>query len=175
MFDGSKLLLEENIEKTKSIVAAAHKKNISVEAEVGAVGKAGGQLDFTKPEVAFQFAEVTGCDSLAVAFGNLHGAQTGEEKLDFDALAAIGNAVSIPLVFHGASNLSDEDYHKAIKLGIAKVNIDTEIRQAFVGAIKKYLGDNPNDIDPRAILSYARTSAEEIVDRKIKVFSNPAS
>lgn len=171
MFDGSKLPIEDNITKTRSIVEAAHKKNIAVEAEVGAVGKEGGQLDYTDPAVASDFVKKTGCDSLAVAFGNLHGAQTGEEKLNFDVLEKISEKVSIPLVFHGASNLSDEDYRKVVELGVAKINIDTEIRQAFTAAIKKYLSDNPNDIDPRNVLSHARTSVEQIVDKKIKLFS----
>ncbi len=175
MFDGSKLSVEENIAQTKTIVEAARKKNISVEAEVGAVGAVGGELDFTDPGVAKKFVEETGCDSLAVAFGNLHGAQTGEEKLDFEVLENIAKEVSAPLVFHGASNLSDEDYRKAISLGVAKINLDTEIRQAFVGAMRKYLTDNPSDIDPRAVLAYARTSAEEVVDRRINVFNNPVS
>jgi len=175
MFDGSKLPIEENIEKTKALVEVAHKKDIAVEAEVGAVGKEGGRLDYTDPDTASRFVEQTKCDSLAVAFGNLHGQQTGEEKLNFDVLASISQKVSIPLVFHGASNLSDGDYKKAIELGVAKINIDTEIRQALTTGLKQYLSENPDDIDPRKSLSFARTLVEDVISNKIIIFSGTPS
>lgn len=171
MFDGSKLSLAENIQKTKSIVLLAHKAGVAVEAELGTVPTNSDERIVTGYKTdaneAAEFVEETGCDSLAVAFGNVHGEKTDSEKLDFSTLESIGEKVSIPLVFHGASNSTAGEFKTAISLGVAKINIDTELRQAFV----KSLQSKSKQKDPRAILGAARDNMESVVADCLREFS----
>jgi len=149
---------------------------------------------YTNPREAKEFIERTGCDSLAVAIGTSHGAYKfkGEAKLDFERLAEIRDAVGneFPLVLHGASSVPEEyvkicnDFGgqlpgakgvpeemltKATQLGVAKINIDTDLRLALTGAIRKCFAENPANFDPRNYLGPARTAVKELVKRKIKV------
>ncbi|MCP4178016.1 MAG: ketose 1,6-bisphosphate aldolase [bacterium] len=138
MFDGSRFSYEENISQTAEIVKLCHSLNVSVEGELGAVGgDEGGNLAgsadeklFTNPSQAYDFVKRTGIDALAVAIGNSHGKYRGEPKLDFKRLAQIKNKVQVPLVLHGGSGISEEDFRKAISLGIAKINFYTGMSQA---------------------------------------------
>ena len=150
---------------------------------------------FTNPAEAAEFVGRTGVDSLAVAIGTSHGAYKfkGEAKLDFDRLAEIRKAVgeSFPLVLHGASSVPEslvkvcndngaeipgakgvpeEMFAQATQLGVAKINVDTDLRLAFTGAIRKYFSENPSHFDPRQYLGPARAAVKEIVKHKIKVF-----
>ncbi|MFH0702179.1 MAG: class II fructose-1,6-bisphosphate aldolase [bacterium] len=149
---------------------------------------------YTNPKEAKEFIERTGCDSLAVAIGTSHGAYKfkGEAKLDFERLAAIKEAVgeNFPLVLHGSSSVPEylvkicndygakipgakgvpeEMFSKATQLGIAKINIDTDLRLAFTGGIRKHFAEKPSDFDPRQYLSPARAAIKELVKHKIKV------
>lgn len=150
---------------------------------------------YTNPKEALEFIEKTGVDSLAVAIGTSHGAYKfkGEAKLDFERLAEIQQAVGTdyPLVLHGASSVPEylvkicndfgaeipgakgvpeEMFSQATKLGVAKINVDTDLRLAFTGAIRKHFAENPADFDPRKYLSPARAAVKEIVKHKIQVF-----
>lgn len=150
---------------------------------------------FTNPREAKEFIERTGVDSLAVAIGTSHGAYKfkGEAKLDFERLAEIKEAVGpdFPLVLHGASSVPEslvkicndnggnlpgtkgvpeEMFTQATKLGVAKINVDTDLRLAFTGAIRKHFAENPADFDPRQYLKPARAAVKEVVKHKIKVF-----
>lgn len=134
MYDGSKLPIEENIANTKKIVEAAHAVGASVEAELGHVGMAdqyesfGGQRKgFTDPEAVEYFVKETGVDFLAIAFGNAHGLYKGTPQLDFDLVAEIRSRVDVPLVMHGGTGTSNEQFRKAIAAGISKVNFATSI------------------------------------------------
>lgn len=134
MYDGSKLPVEENINNTKEIVRVAHAMGISVEAELGHVGQGSEYQDFaaqrkgfTDPELAARFVEETGVDFLAVAIGTAHGVYQGTPQLDLDLLAQIRAAVDVPLVLHGGSGLSEEQFRAAIKTGISKVNVATDL------------------------------------------------
>ncbi|MGC8782683.1 MAG: class II fructose-bisphosphate aldolase [Anaerolineae bacterium] len=134
MFDGSKLPLEENIAQTKLVVRAAHAVGVAVEAELGHVGSGkeyqsfgAKRLGFTDPAVVERFVAETGVDFLAVAIGTAHGVYQGEPQLDLDLLRDIRRRVDIPLVLHGGSGLSDEQFRAAIANGIAKVNVATEL------------------------------------------------
>ncbi|MCQ2753024.1 MAG: class II aldolase [Bacilli bacterium] len=130
MFDGSSLPYEENIAKTKEVVMMAKKYGASVESELGHVG---GSEDgsqeikalYTDPSKALDFVNQTGVDFLAVAIGNAHGVYKEKPKLAFDVLDQIASTVSIPLVLHGGSGISDDEFVKLIKHGISKVNIAT--------------------------------------------------
>ncbi|MEN6460214.1 MAG: class II fructose-1,6-bisphosphate aldolase [Syntrophomonas sp.] len=179
MYDGSKLSLEENIAITKKVLEIGTPINVSVEAEIG---KIGGTEDlvhvkdedaiYTDPEEARYFVEQTGIKSLAIAIGTAHGQYKGEPKLDFERLVKIKELTKIPLVLHGSSGVPDESVQKAIKLGICKVNIDTNIREAFVWKMREKIQENPEEIDPRKILGPARDAAVEIIRQKIRAFGS---
>lgn len=148
MFDASRLPYEENVKQMKYITDLAHARGITVEGELGAVmdneGSIEGEPDelkgnpsdyYTDPQIARDFVLRTGVDALAVSVGNAHGAYKFPPKLDFERIKQIRDAVDVPLVLHGGSGLTDEDFRKAISLGIAKVNIFTEINNACAGAV----------------------------------------
>ena len=144
MLDASILPFEQNIEKTKNVVALAKKYGATVEAELGLVGGSeDGSSDHgircTDPQDAKVFAENTGIDALAVAIGNAHGNYPVAPKLAFDVLEQIKNNVSIPLVLHGGSGITDEDFQKAISLGIKKVNIATASFNSLTNKVEQYI------------------------------------
>lgn len=177
MFDGSSFPLEENIALTKKIVEVAHAAEVSVEAELGRIGGAEDEIEvsaaeefFTDPEEARHFVRNTGVDALAVAIGTAHGPYRGEPRLDFRRLALIKELVDVPLVLHGASGVPDESIGRAIELGICKVNIDTEIRQAFARGVTAVLRTNPSEYDPRKILAPAKEEMKKVIRRKMHLF-----
>jgi tagatose 1,6-diphosphate aldolase GatY/KbaY len=146
MVDGSHLSLEDNVEFTCAAVALAHPAGVWVEAELGAVpGDEDVSIDaaptqaMTNPLEAADFVERTGVDALAVAVGNVHGLTTTPVFLDLERLAAIRDAVMVPLVLHGASGLPDEQLSGAIRCYVAKININTELRQAYLAAVVSVL------------------------------------
>lgn len=173
MIDGSKLPFEENIALTKRVVEFAKTKNVSVEGEIGVLGKEeggmiSGDAEYSSPDQVRQFVELTGIDSVAVSVGNEHGAPKGE-KIDFELLEKISGLISIPLVMHGASGLSDLDIKRAIGLGISKINIDTNIRCAFIDGMR----DIPEGAkDYRDILEVGMEKVTEVVKQKILLFQN---
>src|SRR5665647_1820829 len=179
MYDGSKLPLEENIAITKKVLEITRAIGVSVEAELG---KIGGTEDnvyvsdreamYTDPEQARYFVEQTGIQSLAIAIGTAHGQYQGDPKLDFERLKKIKDLVKIPIVLHGSSGVSDESVRKAISLGVCKVNIDTNIREAFVGEMRRRMEENPQEIDPRKLLGPARDAVVAIIREKIRVFGS---
>lgn len=177
MIDGSSLPYEDNITLTRKVVELAHSVGVSVEAELGEVTGVeddlylkGDKGRFTKPEIVPDFIERTGVDSLAVAIGTAHGKYKGEIKLDFDRLERIRSLVDIPLVLHGASGVPDKDIKKAIKFGINKINIATEIKIAFTETIKGAFKKNQDKIDPRNYLASVEKRIEQIVKNKITLF-----
>ncbi|MDD3840754.1 MAG: class II fructose-1,6-bisphosphate aldolase [Clostridia bacterium] len=177
MFDGSKYPLEKNIEITKKVIDVAHAVGVSVEGELGKIGGvednvvvAEKDATYTDPEEAVTFVKETDVDSLAIAIGTAHGAYKGQPKLDFDRLKTIKGLVNIPIVLHGASGIDDDSIRKAIELGVCKINIDTEIRQAFTKGVKQVLKDKPEEIDPRKILGPAREEMKNIVKTKMRLF-----
>ncbi len=179
MYDGSKLPLEENIAMTKKVLEIARPIEVSVEAELGKIGGTEDDIHvsekeamYTDPEEARYFVEQTGVESLAIAIGTAHGQYKGEPQLDFDRLAQIKSVVKIPIVLHGSSGVPDESLRKAIKLGVCKVNIDTNIREALVWTMRKVMAENPAEIDPRKILGPAREAVVEIIREKTRVFGS---
>lgn len=179
MYDGSKLPLEENIAITRKVLDMARPIGVSVEAELGKIRGTEDNVHvsekeamYTDPEEARYFVEQTGVESLAIAIGTAHGQYKGEPKLDFDRLAKIKSLVKIPIVLHGSSGVPDDSVRKAIELGVRKVNIDTNIREAFVGAMRQVMAEKPGEIDPRKILGPARDAAVAIIREKMKVFKS---
>lgn len=179
MYDGSKLPLEENIALTRQVLAMSQPIGVSVEAELGKIGGTEDNVHvdqrealFTDPEEARYFVEQTGVDSLAIAIGTAHGRYQGEPQLDFTRLQKIKDLVKIPLVLHGSSGVPDDAVRQAIQLGICKVNIDTNIREAFVGEMRRIIEEKPDEIDPRKILGPARQATVKIIREKIRVFGS---
>jgi len=174
MFDGSRLPLDQNIELSKELCREAHRKSILFEAEIGHVG---GREDYVKsenfktnPSEALMFFEKVKPDTLAVAIGNIHGELSSSEQLDFTLLAKIQDTIKSPLVLHGCSNRSDREYQVAISEGVVKINIDTELRQAFVEGIKDAI--RKKETDPREILTISSEFIYKRVKEKIELFSS---
>ena len=150
MVDRSSLSYEDNIAQTKETVKMCRPLNISVEAELGHVGQgedysSDGSDYFTKPEEAKKFVEETGIDCLAVAIGTAHGRYHGTPHIDFDLLKQITDVVDIPLVLHGGSGTGDENLRKAVKNGIQKVNLATELVVAGKEELETFIQDKNFD------------------------------
>ncbi len=191
MVDGSTLPYDENVALVAAAVKEFAPQGVAVEGELGHVAKGRDRGVFTDPGKAAAFVKATGAHSLAVAVGTSHGAYKfeGEPTIDVERLEAIAAATPVPLVLHGASavyedvvraveeaggrlprarGLSDELLGKAVARGIAKVNVDTDLRLAFVAAIRNYLKEDQSAIDPKKILGAAREAVREMARRKIR-------
>ena len=174
MIDGSKKDLQGNIEVTKKVVEAAREKGIPVEAELGKVGGKEDDLvaeadNNTDPQEAVTFVSHTGIDSLAVAIGTAHGFYVGTPVLDKERLSEIRKVVSIPLVLHGASGLTDEEVTDCVKRGICKVNFATELRKAYTDAVRKLTEEDPSAFDPKAFGKVGMTAVKELVKGRMRV------
>ena len=176
MFDGSKLSLEENIEKTKEIVALAHAKNITVEAEIGHIGGeedgVADELAYAKVEDAVMLAKETGIDLLAPALGSVHGIYKGEPKLDFDRMLKIKELTNLPLVLHGGSGIPDEMIKKAISCGICKLNINTELQMAWAKGVREKISNDNSVYDPRKIIGAGEKYMKEAIREKISLLNS---
>ncbi len=187
MYDASAKSFEENVEETKEIVKIAHAVGASVEAELGhiftseVVHGEGGDSDskddyenlddiYTDPQVAKEFVEKTGVDCLAVAFGTTHGVYLTEPKLDLPRVAKIREAANVPLVMHGGSGVSDEDYKVAIENGICKVNYYTYMNTAGGKASKEYWAEEEKPLFYDSMSLAATEAIKEDVKKAIKVF-----
>jgi fructose-bisphosphate aldolase class II len=177
MIDASKYPLEENIKRTKAIVEIAHSMGVSVEAEIGKIGGTEDHITvdekealMTDPEEALQFVKETGVDYLAIAIGTAHGPYKGEPKLDFERLKKIKELLNIPLVLHGASGVPEEAIKRAVSLGINKINIDTDIRQAFAARLRSLLEEDKQVYDPRKILGPCKDAMKEVIKKKMILF-----
>jgi len=179
MFDGSQLPLEENIRITRKVVDVAHAVGVSVEGELGRLRGTEDEINvsereafFTDPEEAVTFVQGTGIDALAPSIGTAHGRYRGKPDLDFQRLKKIRELTGVPLVLHGSSGVPGEDIRRAIELGVRKVNIDTDIREAFVKEIRHVLAVDQDEIDPRKVLGPARIKAAEVIREKIRLFGS---
>lgn len=176
MIDGSKLSYPENIALVKKVMEVARAAGVPVEAELGRIGGTEDQITvdereatFTVPEEARDFVNVTGINTLAVAIGTAHGEYKGEPKLDFERLTAIRKLVDIPLVLHGASGVPDESVREAIRRGICKVNIATELKIPMAQAIQEIFAQNPKENDPRKYMGAAKEAVKKVVREKIRL------
>lgn len=178
MFDGSALPFEENIAGAKNIVAIAHPVNVSVEAELGTIGSTDKQAEsgadqiiYTNPEDAVKFVEATDVDTLAVAIGTSHGLYPANmvPKLRLDILKEIKAKVSVPLVLHGGSGNSDEEVGEAVKLGINKINIASDIKEAYYQEMRRVLKDESLR-EPNIIQPYCIKAMQKVVEHKLTLF-----
>lgn len=197
MYDGSSLPYAENVKNTKKVVGWAKPKKVSVEAELGSLKGVEDLVSvkekdavLTDPARAKEFVAKTGCDALAIAIGTSHGAYKfkGNPKLDMKRLAEIKKGVKIPIVLHGASGVPSElvkmlkrcggeigaakgnapaEIKKAIKMGVCKINIDTDLRLAFSAGLRCALKENKKVFDPRKILETSKTLIQKTAEEKI--------
>lgn len=187
LFDGTRRPLEENISITKRCVEYAHSVNpdILVEAEMGHIGASSMLLDkipegadfdptmFTKPEDAKRFVEETGIDLLAPSVGNLHGMikNAANPNLDISLIKKLCEVCGVPLVLHGGSGITDENFKEAIQAGINVVHINTEIRVAYRDTLKQTLQEDSNVVAPYKFMKPAVDAMQEVVEKRLKLFS----
>lgn len=176
MIDGSKLPYSENVAVVKRVVDIAKIFGVAVEGEIGRIGGTEDDLNvahedtaLTVPKEAKNFVEAAGVDVVAVAIGTAHGLYKGEPKLDFKRLSDIKAIVKVPLVLHGGSGVSDNDIKEAIRRGICKINIATELKVPMANAIQQVFIDNPQEIDPRKYMGNAKQAVKETARRKIQL------
>lgn len=175
MIDGSMLSFDDNVAITKQIVDTAHAVGLSVEGELGTIGKTDDEAEdgaatiiYTDPEDAVRFVEATGVDSLAIAIGTCHGIypKTMKPELKLDLLKEIKARVSIPLVLHGGSNNPDAEIGQSVTLGVNKINISSDIKVAYHDKMREVLADlglrEPNSIQPPCIAAMKVTAAQKI-------------
>ena len=178
MADGSMLSYEENVAFTGGVTALVHSRDGTAEAELGRL--TGSEDDLTVPEnlakltdpaQAKDFVGRTGVDALAVCIGNVHGSYRGKPELDFERLEAIRKSVSLPLVLHGASGLPADMISRSIELGVCKFNVNTEVRQAYVDALRGRL-DGSQDPDLLTMMRAAVVAMQDIVASKLRLFGS---
>ncbi len=173
MFDGSQLTFEENVEKTKQVVAMAHEKGVSVEAEIGAVGYSDPSIAFkarfTEPQEARRFAELTGVDALAVAIGTVHRMELQHAQLQFERLREIAQQVEVPLVIHGSTGVTDQDLTKLVQYGARKINIGTALRMEFGQTLKHQFEENPKAFDRIKLFGPCMEAVKEKAVQKMQL------
>ncbi len=178
MADGSHLSYAENVTFTAAIAALARVSGAAVEAELGRLsGTEDGltvedyEARLTDPAQAADFVARTDIDALAVCIGNVHGRYRGEPALDFDRLAAITDAVDVPLVLHGASGLADAMVQRAIELGVCKLNVNTEVRDAYMNALREGLHGSARS-DLLGLLAHVTVAMQAVVSAKLRLFGS---
>ncbi|HWO74418.1 MAG TPA: class II fructose-bisphosphate aldolase [Bacillus sp. (in: firmicutes)] len=177
MIDASHHPFEENVAITSKVVELAHIHGVSVEAELGTVG---GQEDdvvadgviYADPNECRELVKRTGIDCLAPALGSVHGPYKGEPNLGFKEMEEIGNTTGLPLVLHGGTGIPTKDIQKAISLGTAKINVNTENQIASAKVVRKVLEEKPELYDPRKYLGPARDAIKETVKGKMREFGS---
>ncbi|HWI66664.1 MAG TPA: class II fructose-1,6-bisphosphate aldolase [Symbiobacteriaceae bacterium] len=177
MFDGSQWPKEENIARTREIVKVAKAVGVSVEGEIGKIGGVEDDISVDERDAqltpvadAIEFYEATGVDALAMSFGTAHGHYKLPPKLALDRIEEVHRRTGAYLVMHGGSGVPEDDVRKGIAAGIRKINIDTELREAFLGEVRKQLGEKPNEIDPRKILGPAKSVLKGRLKEKMELF-----
>lgn len=171
MLDGSKLAYSENVIYTARAVVAAHRNKAACEGELGSIGGHGKSGKFTDPDEVPEFIKKTNVDFLAISFGSEHGIGA-DERLDIDLLEKIHKKTKTPLVLHGASGVPDKYVRLAIKNGISKINIDTDIRHTFSKTIYEIKNKFKEPADPRDIMGKVMAEIQKVVEQKIKLFGS---
>ncbi len=177
MYDCSTVGYEENVEKVAEMVKICHAMNVTVEGELGHVGdnEGAGKLEnpsdyYTDPVMAADFVRRTGVDALAVAVGNAHGEYKFPPKLDFGRIAEIAQSTGTPLVLHGGSGLSDDDFREAVRLGVCKVNIFTDIDKAGKAGIEAGLAAGAKTM--MGLIPYEIAAMKKVVANKLELFGS---
>lgn len=180
MYDGSALPFEENIKNTRTAVAMAATKGASVEAEFGIMTGAEGSLEaagneaedlYTDPVLAKQFVDETGIDALACSFGTAHGIYLKEPKLDFERVLKIHTLIGLPIVMHGGSGVSHEDYRRVISRGVRKINYYSYMARAGADAVRKHLNEAKGSVLFESVESWAMEAMYADAYRTVQIFS----
>lgn len=179
MFDGSHLSFEENAKITRTVAEVANALGIGSEGEIGKIGGTEDDISvdekdafITTCDEALSFIQHTNVDYLAVSIGTAHGMYKQEPKLAFQRLSDIRDTIKKPIVLHGGSGVPDEQIRRAIELGVAKVNVDTELRQAFTEGMLDILSKNPQEYTLATTLGSGRDFMKERVKEKIRLFGS---
>ena len=176
MIDASHYPLLENINITKRVVEYAHSKNVTVEAEIGQIGGSEDDMEGknynAKLEDVITLVNSTHIDSIAPALGSVHGLYKGKPNLDFITMKKISENVSIPLVLHGGTGITDNLIQEAIRNGITKININTELQIAWASEVRKFLKENETAYDPRKVITSGEKAIKKVVKEKTKLFKN---
>jgi fructose-bisphosphate aldolase class II len=174
MYDASALDDTANVAATTEVTRAGHAQSGWVEAELGAVGGKDGihsATARTDPGAAVRFVEATGVDALAVAVGSSHARPTRDASLDLDLIGRLRAVVPVPLVLHGSSGVPDDGLAAAVRAGLTKVNIATQLNRVFTAAVRRRLADDPLLVDPRRYVDAGREAIAEEVARLVDVLS----
>lgn len=178
--DGSSLSYEDNVRLTQEAVSLAHAKNITVEGELGHIAGSSEKHDekitinqdmLTDPGLAKKFVKETGVDILAVSIGNIHGVYTSGPKLDFVRLQEL-KEIGLPMSLHGGSGITEDQVKRAIGLGITKINVNTELREAYTDTLRTELAEDLDEIVPYEYLPEEIEAIEDVVERKIRMFGS---
>ncbi len=187
IFDGTKLPFEENIAETKKAVEYARSvdANIIVEGEIGYIGTSSKVLDelpkgvdpegaVTTEEEVSRYVKETGVDLAAPAVGNLHGMLKGGKNpmLNIEQIVKLRKAGGVPIVLHGGSGISDEDFRSAIEAGVSTIHINTEIRIAYREGIEEALKENPDEIAPYRFMKKGAENVAKVVEKRLRLFNN---
>ena len=179
MFDGSALPFEENVRITKAVVEVANALGLGSEGEIGKIGGTEDDITvdekdamITTVEEALDFSERTGVDYLAVSIGTAHGVYKTTPELKFERLSEIKEAVKKPIVLHGGSGVPDDQVIEAVKRGVAKINVDTELRQGFIGGVQAHWRANEKDYILADVMNSGIAAMKEVVQHKIRLFGS---
>ena len=172
MFDASRLPYAENVRATAEVARSCHRRGIWVEAELGEIGGKDGVHSphaRTDPGEAARYVAATGVDALAVAVGSSHAMATRDAVLDLDLIARLHAAVSVPLVLHGSSGVPDQDLAAAVRAGMTKINIATQLNKVFTAAVRLFLSAEPAAVDPRKYGAAGRDAVASEVARLLRL------
>jgi fructose-bisphosphate aldolase class II len=172
MFDGASLPFDENVARTREVVALARATAASAEAELGEIGHAShapAAVTLTDPEEAARFVTLTGVDALAVAIGTVHGMRETGAVLDIPRIATLRQRVDAALVMHGSSGVDDDTLVRAIEAGIVKVNLSTALQRVFMDRLRDSAAEPGHETDARAVLGEARDAVEEAIRHRIRL------
>ncbi|MBO1099550.1 ketose-bisphosphate aldolase [Enterococcus hirae] len=179
MIDASLQSFDDNIKITKEVVALAHEVDVSVEAEIGTIGNNGSaeggaaNIIYTDPEQAKQFVEETNIDTLAIAIGTAHGLYPKDKtpKLNIELLKELNETIDLPFVLHGGSGNPDKEVSEAVRYGVAKVNLSSDLKSVFFDALREILNENPEMYEPNMIYPYANQKVQEVVKHKMTILN----
>lgn len=179
MIDASTQTFEDNMSLTKEVVKLAHDVNVSVEAELGTIGNNGSaeggsaNIIYTDPNQAEEFVKETGIDTLAVAIGTAHGLYPKDmtPKLNIELLKELNERIDIPFVLHGGSGNPDSEVSEAVKYGVAKVNLSSDLKSVFFDALREVLTKNPEMYEPGDVFPEANDKVKEVVKHKLHVLN----
>ncbi|MCL2707635.1 MAG: class II fructose-bisphosphate aldolase [Defluviitaleaceae bacterium] len=175
MIDASTKPFDENVEATRRVIEIAKRRDVSVEAELGTVAGreddvVNGEAELIEPSAVLEFIERTGIDALAIGIGTVHGIYKQKPNIRFDLIERIAALTPTPLVMHGGTGLSEHDFKNAIERGICKVNVGTEIKNAFSRRLCELAESGGRNLDPRVFMDEVGAAAKSIVMGKLEIF-----